>query len=271
MLTVQNLSYKCNNKLILNNISLDLGTGVYGLLGPNGSGKTTLLRCIAGVLSPQTGEIAKPHNIGYLPQAFGMFPELTVYEALEYFATLKGIPTKYRQEFINQSIEYVDLCARKNDRIRTLSGGMVRRLGIAQAVLGDPDLILVDEPTTGLDPEERIRFQNLIVKLRNDKTVIISTHLVDDVEFLCNHIILLKQGKVVCQESAAELRDFAIGKVFSVPSDAKKYLTSPYYITKEEMVNGTVLLRVLSSVEQLGQLTSPTLEDGYVLRINEKQ
>lgn len=270
MLTVQNLSYKYNNKLILNNISLDLGPGVYGLLGPNGSGKTTLLRCIAGVLSPQAGEIKKPHNIGYLPQAFGMFPELTVYEALEYFATLKGIPGKNRQEFINQSIEYVDLCARKNDRIRTLSGGMVRRLGIAQAILGDPDLILVDEPTTGLDPEERIRFHNLIVKLRNKKTVIISTHLVDDVEFLCNHIILLKHGNVICQESAAELRDFAIGKVYSVPAYAKKQLTPPYYITKEEIVNGTVLLRVLSFMEQFGQLTSPTLEDGYVLRINEK-
>lgn len=271
MLTIQNISYKYSNKLILNDISLNLGAGVYALLGPNGSGKTTLLRCIAGVLSPQTGKIFKPHNIGYLPQAFGIFPELTVYEALEYFATLKGIPTKYHREFINQSIEYVDLCSRKYDRVRTLSGGMVRRLGIAQAVLGNPDLILVDEPTTGLDPEERIRFQNLMVTLRNEKTVLISTHLVDDVELLCNHIILMKQGKVVCQESAAGLRHFAIGKVYSVPAHAKKHLISPYYIMKEEMVNGAVLLRVLSSVEQPGQLADPTLEDGYILRINEKQ
>lgn len=267
MLTVQNISYKCNHKLILNNISLDLGAGVYALLGPNGSGKTTLLRCVAGVLSPQTGKIIKPRKTGYLPQTFGIFPELTVYEALEYYATLKGIPTKCHREFIDQSIEYVDLYSCKNDRIRTLSGGMVRRLGIAQAILGDPELVLVDEPTVGLDPEERVRFRNLLTKLRGEKTVIISTHLVDDVEFLCNYIIVLKQGNIVCRESATELRNFAMGKVYYVPIHAKRSLISPYYIMKEEIVNETVQLRVLSSVNQPGQLTAPTLEDGYILRI----
>ena len=267
MLTVQNLSYKHNKKLILNNISLELGSGIYGLLGPNGSGKTTLLRCIAGVLSPHTGIIIKPHSIGYLPQAFGVFPELTVYEALEYFATLKNIPAKYHRECINQSIEYVDLCSRKNDRVRTLSGGMIRRLGIAQAILGDPDLVLVDEPTNGLDPEERIRFKNLIIKLREKKTVIISTHLIDDVEFLCNHIILLNHGNIISQETAEELRHFAEGKVYTIPVSAKTQLIPPFYIKQEDAKKGDNLLQVLSSVKQPGTLVNPTLEDGYILKI----
>ena len=158
MLTVDNLSKSFGKKTVLDNISVQLTHGVYGLLGPNGSGKTTFMRCVAGIYR-YNGRIITPSNVGYLPQKFGAFRELTVYEVLEYFAELKGIPSNRQGKDIHDCLEDVNLWERHSDKVKTLSGGMIRRLGVAQALLGNPELILVDEPTAGLDPEERLRFK----------------------------------------------------------------------------------------------------------------
>lgn len=246
MLTAKNVYYNYKGKTVLNDVSLNLSTGVYGLLGPNGSGKTTLLRCIAGIIKPRKGTIEKPERIGYLPQSFGMYPELTVYEALHYFAIIKGISNTKCNEAVMSSIELTNLEKQKHERIGNLSGGMVRRIGIAQALIGEPDLIIVDEPTTGLDPEERMRFKNLVARISGTQTIIIATHIVDDVECLCDQIILLKDGKIICQEETESLRNAAAGFVYNVPWQERDRLIEPFTIMRDETENGQGFLgRVL--------------------------
>lgn len=267
MLTAKNIYYNYKGKAVLNDVSLDLSNGVYGLLGPNGSGKTTLLRCIAGIIIPQKGTIERPERIGYLPQSFGMYPELTVYEALRYFAIIKGISDVMCDEMVMSSIELTNLEKQKDEKIGSLSGGMVRRVGIAQAIIGEPGLIIVDEPTTGLDPEERMRFKNLIARIRGTQTIVIATHIVDDVESLCNQIILLKNGRIVCQEKTESLRDAADGFVYSVPWQERGSLTEPFTIMQDETANGQEFLRVLAPNQQPGIQISPTLEDGYMFKV----
>lgn len=267
MLTTKNVYYNYKGKTVLNDVSLNLSTGVYGLLGPNGSGKTTLLRCIAGIIMPRKGTIEKPERIGYLPQSFGMYPELTVYEALHYFAIIKGISNTKCDEAVMSSIELTNLEKQKHERIGNLSGGMVRRIGIAQAIIGDPDLIIVDEPTTGLDPEERMRFKNLIARISGTQTIIIATHIVDDVESLCDQIILLKNGEIICQEETESLRNAADGFVYSVPWQERDRLTEPFTIMRDETANGQGFLRVLAPDQQPGIRVAPTLEDGYMLKV----
>lgn len=267
MLTAKNIYYNYKGKAVLNDVSLNLSNGVYGLLGPNGSGKTTLLRCIAGIIIPQKGTIERPERIGYLPQSFGMYPELTVYEALRYFAIIKGISDVMCDEIVMSSIELTNLEKQKDEKIGSLSGGMVRRVGIAQAIIGEPGLIIVDEPTTGLDPEERMRFKNLIARIRGTQTIVIATHIVDDVESLCNQIILLKNGRIVCQEKTESLRDAADGFVYSVPWQERGSLTEPFTIMQDETANGQGFLRVLAPNQQPGIQISPTLEDGYMFKV----
>lgn len=267
MLTIKNVSFSYRRKAVLKNISLNLNGGVYGLLGPNGSGKTTLLRCIAGIVTPRDGTIEKPEKIGYLPQSFGMFPELTVYEALSYFATMKGIPNASLNACIIECLELVNLDEKRNEKIGNLSGGMIRRLGIAQAIIGDPELIIVDEPTTGLDPEERMRFKNLIARIKHNQTIIIATHIVDDVEALCDHVILLNNGMVICQEKTEDLRKEAEGFVYNIPWEEKGNITVPYTIMCNEASNEARYLRILSPNLQPGKHVASTLEDGYMLKI----
>ena len=263
MLTVDNLSKSFGKKTVLDNISVQLTHGVYGLLGPNGSGKTTFMRCVAGIYR-YNGRIITPSNVGYLPQKFGAFRELTVYEVLEYFAELKGIPSNRQGKDIHDCLEDVNLWERHSDKVKTLSGGMIRRLGVAQVLLGNPELILVDEPTAGLDPEERLRFKNLISQHREDCTILISTHIVEDVEALCDHIIILSHGKSICQDTPENIRKAAMKHVWHVSEKRQKELTSPYYILRREQIDGEAYLRVLSNEEQPGKSIQPTLEDGYI-------
>lgn len=267
MLIVKDIYYSYKNNTVLEGISLSLHSGVYGLLGPNGSGKTTLLRCISGIITPQKGTIYKPEKIGYLPQNFGMFPELTVYETLDYFAAIKQIPKQNRNESINTTLAMVNLEKDMHKKIGSLSGGMLRRLGIAQAIMDNPDLIIFDEPTTGLDPEERLRFKNIIATIREKQTIIIATHLVDDVDALCDRIILLSNGSVVCEESKENLQNCANGCVYKISFKEKTKLNTPYTITTEERVNDIDYLRVLSPIQQPGNKVQPTLEDGYMFAI----
>lgn len=164
----------------------------------------------------------------------------------------------------------VHIYSHKDEKIRTLSGGVIRRLGIAQAIIGKPDVILVDEPTAGLDPEERIRFKNLIAEIQGNRTIIISSHLIDDIDSLCDHIVLLKQGKIIFQGETGKLRDLAFGKVYSVPADLQSQMHPPYFVAKENHVNGETQLRVLSYFPQPGHNIAPTIEDGYILKMQEQ-
>ena len=270
MLEIKNVSVSYGRKEVLNNVCLSLHEGVYGLLGPNGSGKTTLMRCIAGILNPTSGTISRSSKaIGYLPQKFGMYKELTVYETLQYFASLKGVVGKQQRDMIMDCLDQVHLADKASTKIQRLSGGMVRRVGIAQALLGNPSVVLVDEPTTGLDPEERIRFKNLISKMQKGRTVLISTHIVEDVDALCDRIIILNRGKVLIEGSADELKKKAKGKVYRVNAEHEDALCSPYYITRDEHIDNQRCLRILSQQEQPGILVPPSVEDGYMLLIHE--
>ena len=200
-------------------VSLELGPGVFGLLGPNGAGKTSLLRMLATVLPPTSGEISlldrdprRPaarreirQRLGYLPQNLGYYPSFTVVEFVEYFALLKEMPSSSMPKAVAEAVERVDLGTKAKARLRTLSGGMLRRVGIAQAIVNDPDLLLLDEPTAGLDPEQRVQFRALLRSLGESVTVIVSTHLVEDVGAACSEVALMSAGKIVFRGTPEEL------------------------------------------------------------------
>lgn len=200
MLVLENVTKKFRKREALKGISVRIEEGCYGLLGPNGAGKTTLLRCVLGLYPVSSGSISldgKPADIGYLPQKFGMFQELTAYDMLYYFAAVKKIPKDRRKSEIENVLALVNLNDRIREKVGKLSGGMQRRLGIAQALLGDPGLIFLDEPTAGLDPEERVRFRDIIGEIRENRTILISTHIVEDVESTCDRVIIMNEGQVL--------------------------------------------------------------------------
>jgi ABC-type multidrug transport system ATPase subunit len=200
-------------------VSLEAGPGVFGLLGPNGAGKTSLLRMLATVLPPSSGQLRlldrdprKPvprreirQRLGYLPQNLGYYPSFTVVEFIEYFALLKDMPSARIPKAVAVAVERVDLGAKAKGRLRTLSGGMLRRVGIAQAIVNDPELLLLDEPTAGLDPEQRVQFRSLMRSLGESSTVVVSTHLVEDVGAACSEVALMSDGKIVFRGAPEEL------------------------------------------------------------------
>jgi len=200
-------------------VDLQLGPGVFGLLGPNGAGKTSLLRMLATVLPPSSGEIRLldrdprgatarreiRRRLGYLPQNLGYYPSFTVVEFIEYFALLKEMPPAAVPKAVAAAVERVDLGVKAKAKLRTLSGGMLRRVGIAQAIVNDPDLLLLDEPTAGLDPEQRVQFRSLLRILGERATVIVSTHLVEDVGAACSEVALMFAGRIVFRGTPEEL------------------------------------------------------------------
>ena len=205
-------------RVAVDGVDLTLGRGVHGLLGPNGAGKSTLIRTLATVLRPTEGELTllgvpsghgdlRPlrRRIGYLPQNFGYYKRFTVREFVEYLAWLRELPGGDIPGAVQRAIERVGLADRADDKMKTLSGGMVRRVGIAQAIVNDPDVLLLDEPTAGLDPAQRVRFRELVGELGQDSCVLISTHLVEDVATACSDVVLFDQGRLVFQGSPAEL------------------------------------------------------------------
>ncbi|MDQ2907118.1 MAG: ABC transporter ATP-binding protein, partial [Chloroflexota bacterium] len=204
----------------LNDLNLVIPPGMFGLLGPNGAGKTTLMRILAGILHPtggtvqvgqyaaasEQGRIAIKQVLGYLPQELGMYPDLSAYEFLDYVGLLKGLKERRpRQQRVEQVLETVALSSVARRKIKTFSGGMKRRLGIAQAIINNPHLLIVDEPTAGLDPEERIRFRNLLSDLGGNRTVLLSTHIVEDIAQTCQNIAVMKSGQVVFQGTVAQM------------------------------------------------------------------
>jgi ABC-type multidrug transport system ATPase subunit len=213
------LSKSFGRNKAVDGVTLEAGPGVYGLLGPNGAGKTSLLRMLATVLAPSSGTLrllggSPAHagerreirrRLGYLPQNLGYYPAFTVAEFIEYFALLKEMPPNQIPKAVATAIDKVDLGARARARLRTLSGGMLRRVGIAQAIVNDPDLLLFDEPTAGLDPEQRVAFRALLRDLGHRSTVVVSTHLVEDVGAACTEVALMDTGRIVFRGTPEEL------------------------------------------------------------------
>ncbi|CCF84507.1 ABC transporter related [Nitrolancea hollandica Lb] len=213
---------------VLVGLDLEIGPGVFGLLGPNGAGKTTLLRTLATISEPASGSIRllgrdpSDHRqcreirrrLGYLPQHLGYYPNFTVFEFVEYFALLKEMPPRDVRRAVARAIKRVDLADRARSKLKTLSGGMLRRAGVAQAIVNEPDLLLLDEPTAGLDPEQRVGFRALLREIGDRATVIVSTHLVEDVGAACSEVALMERGRVVFQGTPEEL--IALGEASGV-------------------------------------------------------
>ena len=227
-LSLDRLTKQYGRKIAVDCVSTVLKPGVYGLLGANGAGKTTLLRMLCAVLEPTSGEVlfnetevvsmgADYRNIiGYLPQDFGYYPGYTAMEFLMYIAALKGIPKRMAKRRAAELLEVVGLSQEAGKKIKTFSGGMKQRVGIAQALLNNPKIVILDEPTAGLDPKERVRFRNLISDYAEDKIVILSTHIVSDIEAIADEVLLIKKGRFVMQGTVPELTRRADGKVWEL-------------------------------------------------------
>lgn len=227
-LVIDNVSKSFKNKQALQNFTAELTNGVYGLLGPNGAGKSTLMRILADISKPTSGRVLLNDTdislmgdeyreiIGYLPQEFGVYKQFTANRFLQYFASLKGLDRAHARDKVDEVLALVNLTENKKQRVGTFSGGMKRRLGIAQALLNDPKILIVDEPTAGLDPQERVRFRNLLSDISSDRIVLISTHIVSDIEYIAKEILLLKNGELLQQSTLEWLLLDVQGKVWTV-------------------------------------------------------
>lgn len=225
-LVIDNLTKQFKNKVAVDHVSLCLHSGVFGLLGPNGAGKTTLMRMLCGILQPTSGTVtfnkmnASDEGfsaiLGYLPQDFGYYPEFTAMDFLLYMAALKELPKEFAKQRSNELLQLVGLEDVRRKRIKTFSGGMKQRMGIAQALLNNPKLLILDEPTAGLDPKERVRFRNLIQELGKNCTVLLSTHIVSDIEHIADEIIMMKDGAVIYNgkwdEQMGDLENFYLAQ-----------------------------------------------------------
>lgn len=280
---IQNLSKSYGKKQALCNITLDIKPGMFGLLGKNGAGKTTLMKIIATLLNKQEGSITVcgipiekaaeiRKMIGYLPQDFNMYGGMTVYQALDYLGVLSGLPGQERKERIATVLAQVNLNEHSGKRIRTLSGGMKQRLGIAQALLHDPQVLIADEPTTGLDPEERVRFRNLLCEVAENKTVILSTHIVGDVEATCEEIAILHEGRLMFNGTVSGLCNLADGSVYTAEVTQKElaWIRSTYTITSVVSLGRRSIVRFLSpdGKPAIGKEAAPNAEDAYILCLN---
>ena len=225
-LLLDRLTKHYGSKIAVDCVSATLKPGVYGLLGANGAGKTTLMRMLCAILESTSLGADYRNVLGYLPQDFGYYPNYTAMEFLMYVAALKGIPKDMAKKRTNELLEVVGLSNVANKKVKTFSGGMKQRVGIAQALLNNPGILILDEPTAGLDPKERVRFRNLLSEYAGDKIVILSTHIVSDVEAIADEVLLMKKGKFVLQGTVQELTEKANGKVWELtvsPSEARKW------------------------------------------------
>ncbi len=264
-------------------MELSIGQGMFGLLGRNGAGKTTLMKTLAALLQKQSGEITVcgvpienareiRKIIGYLPQEFSMYPSMSVGEAMDYLAILSGLGKRDRKDAIQALLEKVNLTEHRHKKVRALSGGMKRRLGIAQALLNNPRVLIVDEPTAGLDPEERVRFRNLLSELAEERIVILSTHIVGDIEATCEDIAILDEGRLLYNGSVEGLLATAQGKVFTVGADRRELsqFKKELLITGMHMQGQKAYVRFVSEQAVYDAKTcEPNIEDAYMLYLNQ--
>lgn len=284
-LKLERVTKQFKNKIAVEHVSLCLKEGVYGFLGANGAGKTTLLRLLCGVLKPTAGEIFcngteigklggdYRYMLGYLPQDFGYYPDFTAVRYLMYLAACKAVPREAAWEKVQEMLRLVGLEGEQKAKIRTFSGGMLRRLGIAQALLNDPEIVVLDEPTSGLDPKERIRFRNIISAMSKGRIVILSTHIVSDVEFIADEILLMKQGCIVGQGSVDEVTGNIKGKVWEYeaePAEAFR-LNDIFPVSSLKNEGDSVRLRIVSDICPCeGAIpVRPGLEDVYLYYFEE--
>lgn len=271
----------------LNDVDLTIPSGMFGLLGPNGAGKTTLMRILAGILRPTSGDLyigeydgnmekgrmAIKRMLGYLPQELGVYPDLSAREFLDYIGILKGMDDrKIRQKRVGELLEVVSLTNVANRKLKTFSGGMKRRIGIAQALLNNPKLLIVDEPTAGLDPEERIRFRNLLSELAGDRTVLLSTHIVEDIAQTCRNLAIMNNGYVIFQGTTTDLTLEARGKVWTVTTTGSKP-QGDFTVVSTMHMGDSVQYRLVGELASPNGAvpTEPSLEDSYVWLMRESR
>ena len=279
-LTLERLSKQFKNRIAVENVNAELTEGIYGFLGANGAGKTTLMQMICGIVAPTSGEVKLNGKnvtemgeqfrdlLGYLPQEFGYTPGFTAEDFMLYIASVKGLDPRYARRRTRELMKLVSLEGDMKRKIRTFSGGMKRRLGIAQALLNDPKILIMDEPTAGLDPKERAYFRNVIAEMAQDKIIIISTHIVSDIEYISDQVILMKKGRFILQGTTEELTTEAEGMVWScrVPVREWAAFENSHTVANSRNLGERVEARVISTERPCAdaEQAEPTLEDLYL-------
>lgn len=285
-LELKNVTKQYGEVVAVQKISCRMKHGIYGLLGVNGAGKTTLMRMLCTILSPSEGQILWNGEdirklgadyrdmLGYLPQEFGYYPDLSVFDYMLYISSIKGLKLSYAKKRIEQLLEQVGMQDFKKRKMKNLSGGMIRRVGIAQAMLNDPKILVLDEPTAGLDPGERIRFRNLISELSEERLVLLSTHIVSDVAYIANNILMMKRGQLVYSGTAEDLLHTMKENVWNcrVPRDQVNYYQKNYLVDNIKTTEKGVELRILSEEKPTENAVQAekNLEDAFLLYFGEK-
>jgi ABC-2 type transport system ATP-binding protein len=285
-LQLQGLSKQYGTKSAVKNVNANFVPGVYGLLGANGAGKTTLMRMICGVLKPTSGhiringktaeELGEQYytHLGYMPQDFGFYPNFTAREFMLYMAAVKGLEKNLAKRRTGDLLHLVNLSDAADKKIKSYSGGMKQRLGIAQAELNDPSILILDEPTAGLDPKERVRFRNLISDFAKEKIVILSTHIVSDVSYIADTILMMKEGSFLMQEPMVTITDSIKGMVWEISADTRDAdaYSRKYSVVNLHHENGKVRLRIIHATAPTEDAVAvePGLEDLFLYHFGEE-